>query len=54
MKWAQLTRPRVLIVENEERDLQGPLTNRVVLADELVQAAVAEQAVPVLVDVHAV
>jgi hypothetical protein len=38
----------------EERDLQRPLPDRVVLAHELVQAAVSEQAVPVLVDVHAV
>ena len=38
----------------EERDLQRPLADRVVLAHELVQAAVPEQAVPVLVDVHAV
>jgi hypothetical protein len=37
----------------EERDLQRPLADRV-LAHELVQAAVPEQAVPVLVDVHAV
>jgi len=38
----------------EERDLQGPLTDRVVLTHELVQAAVPEQAVPVFVDVDAV
>ena len=38
----------------EERDLQRPLADRVVLAHELVQAAVAEHAVAVLVDVHAV
>ena len=38
----------------EERDLQRPLADRVVLAHELVQAAVPEQAVPVLIDVHAV
>ncbi len=38
----------------EERDLQRPLADRVVLAHELVEAAVPEQAVPVLVDVHAV
>jgi hypothetical protein len=38
----------------EERDLQRPLVNRVVLAHELVEAAVPEQAVSVLVDVHAV
>ena len=38
----------------EERDLQRPLADRVVLAHELVQAAVLEQAVSVLVDVHAV
>ena len=38
----------------EERDLQRALADRVVLAHELVQAAVAEHAVPVLVDVHAV
>lgn len=38
----------------EERDLQGPFTDVVVLAHEMVQAAVPEQAVAVLVDVHAV
>ena len=38
----------------EERDLQRPLTDGVVLAHELVQAAIPEQAVPVLVDVFAV
>lgn len=38
----------------EERDVQRPLADRVVLAHELVQAAVPEHAVPVLVDVHAV
>jgi hypothetical protein len=38
----------------EEGDLQGPLADRVVLAHELVQAALAENAVAVLVDVHAV
>jgi hypothetical protein len=38
----------------EERDLQGPLANPVVLSHELVEAALPEQAVPVLVDVHAV
>ncbi len=38
----------------EERDLQRPLADPVVLAHELIQAAVAEQAVPVVVDVHAV
>ena len=38
----------------EEGDLQRPLADRVVLAHELVQAAVAEHAVAVLVDVHAV
>src|SRR5688500_12383352 len=37
----------------EERDLQRPLVHRVVLAHELVHAAVPEQAVPVLVDVYA-
>ena len=37
----------------EERDLQRPLADRVVLAHELVQPAVAEQAVAVLVDVDA-
>jgi mannose-6-phosphate isomerase-like protein (cupin superfamily) len=35
----------------EERDLQRPLADRVVLAYELVKAAVPEHAVPVLVDV---
>ena len=34
--------------------LQRPLSDRVVLAHDLVQAAVPEQAVPTLVDVHAV
>jgi len=38
----------------EERDLQGPFADRVVLAYELVQAAVPEQAVPIFVDVDAV
>jgi hypothetical protein len=38
----------------EERDLQRPLADSVVLTHELVQAAVPEQAVPVLVDVDAV
>ena len=38
----------------EERDLQRALADRVVLAHELVQPAVPEHAVPVLVDVHAV
>jgi hypothetical protein len=38
----------------EEGDLQGPLADRVVLAHELVQAALAENAVSVFVDVHAV
>src|SRR5512133_2436449 len=38
----------------EESDLQRPLADRVVLAHELVQAAVPEQAVAVLVDIHAV
>ena len=38
----------------EERDLQRPVADGVVLADELVQAAVSEHAVAVLVDVHAV
>jgi hypothetical protein len=38
----------------EERDLQRALADRVVLAHELVQAAVAEHAVPVVGDVHAV
>ena len=37
----------------EERDLQCSLPDRVVLAHELVQPALPEQAVPVLVDVHA-
>jgi hypothetical protein len=37
----------------EERDLQCPLADRVVLAHELVEAAVPEQAVPSLVDVNA-
>jgi hypothetical protein len=37
----------------EEGDLQGPLADRVVLAHELVQAAVPKHAVAVLVDVHA-
>jgi hypothetical protein len=36
---------------SEERDLQRPLAHRVVLEHELVQAAVPEHAVPVLVDV---
>lgn len=38
----------------EERDLQCPLADRVVLAYELVEAAVLEQAGPVVGDVHAV
>jgi hypothetical protein len=38
----------------EERDLQRPLTDPVLLAHVLVEAALPEQAVPVLVDVHAV
>jgi hypothetical protein len=38
----------------EERDLQGPLADRIVLADELVHAGVLEQAVSGLVDVDAV
>ena len=38
----------------EEGDLQRPLADRVVLAHELVQAAVPEHALPVLGDVHAV
>jgi hypothetical protein len=38
----------------EEGDLQRPLADRVVLAHELIQPAVPEQAVAVLVDVHAV
>src|SRR5215218_9996457 len=37
----------------EERDLQRALADPVVLTDELVPAAVPEQAVPVIVDVHA-
>jgi hypothetical protein len=37
----------------EERDLQCPLADRVVLAYELVEPALSEQAVPVLGDVHA-
>jgi hypothetical protein len=36
----------------EEGDLERPLADRVVLAHELVQAAVPEQADSVLVDVH--
>src|SRR3954447_4576728 len=36
-----------------ERDLHRPFADRAGLADELVQAAVAEHAVPLLVDVHA-
>src|SRR4051812_16833639 len=38
----------------EERDLERPLAHCVVRALELVHAAVPEQAVTVLVDVHAV
>jgi hypothetical protein len=38
----------------EEGDLQGPLADRVVLAHELVQAALVENAVAMFVDVHAV
>ena len=38
----------------EERDLQRPLANLVVLAYELVDAGVLEQPVSVFVDVHAV
>src|SRR5918999_1487724 len=37
-----------------ERDLQRPLADRVAPAHELVEAAVPEQAAPVLVDVDAV
>jgi hypothetical protein len=37
----------------EEGDLQGPLADRVVLAHELVQAAVPKHAVALLVDVDA-
>ena len=37
-----------------ERDLQGPLVHTVVLPYELVQPAVVEHAVPVLIDVDAV
>ena len=39
---------------SRKRDLQRAVADRVVLAHELVQAAVQQQAVPVLVDVHAV
>src|SRR4051812_7536668 len=38
----------------EECDLQRPLADRGVLAHQLVQAALPEQAVPVLVYIHAV
>jgi hypothetical protein len=38
----------------EERDLERPLANPVVLSHELVEAALPEHAVPLLVDVHAV
>jgi hypothetical protein len=38
----------------EERDLHGPLSDCIVRAHELVQAAVLEAATPVPVDVHAV
>ena len=38
----------------EELDLQRSLANPVVLSHELVEAALPEQAVPVLVHVHAV
>jgi hypothetical protein len=38
----------------EEGDLQCPLADRVVLAHELVEAAVPKQAAPVLTDVDAV
>jgi hypothetical protein len=38
----------------EERDLQPPPADRVVLAHEPLQAAVLEHAVAVRVDVHAV
>jgi hypothetical protein len=38
----------------EEGDLQRPLADRVVLAHELVHAALAENAVSMFVDVHAV
>jgi hypothetical protein len=37
----------------KEGDFQGPLADRVVLAHELVQAALAEHAVSVFVHVHA-
>src|SRR5262249_8905063 len=38
----------------EERDLEGLLADRVVLAHELVQTPVPEQSAPILLDVHAV
>ena len=38
----------------EERNFERPLTNGVAFAYELVQPAVFEHAVPLLVDVHAV
>ena len=38
----------------EEGDLQRPLADRVVLTDELIQAALAEYATAVCVNVHAV
>jgi hypothetical protein len=38
----------------EDGDLERPLADSVVLAHELVQVAVSEQPVPVLVDVDAV
>jgi hypothetical protein len=47
--------PRVRFAAGlEERGLQRPLADRVVLAHDLVQPAVPENAVAVFVDVHAV
>jgi hypothetical protein len=61
--WDQVQVALVLLPEREhvrlgaglqERDLQRPVADGVVLPDELVQAGVPEQAVPVLADIDAV
>lgn len=54
-RWCLPERERIRLGAGlEEHDLKRPLANRVVLSHELVEAALPEQAVPVLVDVHAV
>jgi hypothetical protein len=56
VRWSDLSeRERVRLGAGfEEGDLQRPLADGAVLAYELVHAAVAQQAGPVLGDVHAV